>query len=72
MVYGDKDGIIAGGSLEASKSKYEQLDVKVIPGGNHGFSEYLHHAQATEGIVEFVTKALSATSTAKAHGGTDM
>lgn len=60
MVYGDKDGIIAGGSLEASKSKYEQLEVKVIPGGNHGFSEYLHHAQATEGIVGFVTKVLAA------------
>lgn len=59
MVYGDQDGIIAGGSLEKSKAKYEQFEEKVIPGGNHGFSNYLHHAQATEGIVNFVTRALA-------------
>lgn len=59
MVYGDMDGIIAGPSIEQSKTKYEQLEVKVIPGGNHGFSNYCHHAQATGGIVDFVLNALA-------------
>lgn len=59
MVYGDKDGIIAGGTLGRAKEKYDHLEVKVIPGGNHGFSNYMHHAQATDGIVNFVLNTLT-------------
>lgn len=60
IVYGDKDGIAAGGVLEAVSARLNKPQTKVIPGGNHGFSNYEHHAQATEGIVNFVTRTLAA------------
>ncbi len=58
VVYGDKDGIIAGNTLTQARKKYVQLEEKIISGGNHGFSNYLHHAQATEGIVGFILRTL--------------
>lgn len=58
MVYGDKDEVIAGNTLELSKTKYEQLEVKIISGAYHGFADYMSHQQATEGIVKFVLGSL--------------
>lgn len=57
IVYGDKDKIIAGNTLQNALKAYEQHEVKVIPGGNHGFSNYLHHAQATNEIIKFILQA---------------
>lgn len=59
IVYGDKDGIAAGGVLDAVSARLNKPEIKVIPGGNHGFSNYVHHAQATDGIVGFVTRVLT-------------
>lgn len=58
IVYGDKDMIVAGGVDKAAK-KYEKCQTLVIPGGNHGFSNYVHHEKATGGIADFVTKTLA-------------
>jgi len=58
FVYGDKDGITAGGSVEKAQKIYKDCEVKIIPGGNHGFSNYVHHAQATQGIVDFLINSL--------------
>lgn len=58
FVYGDKDGILAGGTVEKAQQIYENCEVKIIPGGNHGFSNYIHHAQATQGILDFLTRTL--------------
>ena len=60
IVYGDKDGIASGDILSQVSARLNKPQTLVIPGGDHGFSNYLHHAQATEGIVSFVTRALSA------------
>ena len=57
IVYGDKDMIVAGG-VEEGVSSYDKAEVLVIEGGNHGFSDYLHHAQATGGIVDFILRNL--------------
>lgn len=59
IVYGDKDGVVAGGTLEKAKNIYENCEVKVIPNGTHGFPDYLHHAQSTQGIVNFLTRELA-------------
>lgn len=56
FVYGDKDAIIAGGTVEKAQKIYEKCEVKVIPNGNHGFSNYIHHAQATQGIINFLIR----------------
>jgi len=58
MVYGDKDMIVVGGIKDA-EDRYEKHETLMIPGGNHGFSDYIHHEQATKGIADFVEKTLS-------------
>lgn len=60
IVYGDNDGIIAGGAIAKAPSLYRDCEVRIIPGGNHGFPDYHHHAQATEGIINFTLRALNA------------
>lgn len=63
IVYGDNDPIIAGGTLQRALKEYEQCEVKVIPGGNHGFSNYIHHAQASGSIVKFVQQTVATPDT---------
>lgn len=63
IVYGDKDMIAAGGTIDQAAKAYEKCEVKVIEGGNHGFSDYRHHVQASEGIANFIQQA-----TAKPRG----
>lgn len=58
MVYGDKDGVIAGGWLDRAQKEYQQCKVKVIPGGDHGFSNPQHHLQAREAVRDFVLDVL--------------
>ncbi len=58
IVYGDRDMIVAGG-VDKSASKYDKVQTLVIPGGDHGFSNYAHHEKATAGIMEFVNRTLS-------------
>lgn len=57
IVYGDKDMITAGGSMDKAAEVYKKCQVQVVKDGDHGFSDYRHHVQATEGIVNFVLKA---------------
>ncbi len=56
MVYGDQDGVVAGGTLDKAKTIYTDCSVKVIHTGKHGFPNYLNHAQATQSIVDFLLK----------------
>ena len=58
LVYGDKDMIVAGG-VDKAKENYEKCNILMIPGGDHGFSNYRHHEEATGGIVDFAIKTLS-------------
>jgi len=58
IVYGDRDMIVAGG-VDKAADKYEKCQKLVVPGGDHGFSYYRHHEQATKGIVDFVLRTLS-------------
>lgn len=60
IVYGDKDGIIAGDLFAKTVAQLNNPQQLSIEGGNHGFSNYLHHAQATEGIVNFLIRELAA------------
>lgn len=58
IVYGDKDMIVAGG-VDKAIEKYEKCKTQVIAGADHGFSNYRHHEEATEGIVDFAVTTLS-------------
>lgn len=58
IVYGDKDFIVAGGVDDAAQ-KYNKCKKLVISGGDHGFSNYRHHEEATGGIVKFILSTLS-------------
>lgn len=58
IVYGDKDFIVAGG-VDKAAEKYEKCRSLVIPGGNHGFSYYRHHEEATAGVVDFILSTLT-------------
>ncbi len=58
IVYGDRDMIVAGG-VDKAADKYEKCQKLVVPGGDHGFSYYRHHEQATKGIVDFVLRTLA-------------
>lgn len=58
IVYGDKDMIVAGG-VDKAIEKYEKCKTLVIPGADHGFSNYRHHEEATGGIVDFALNTLS-------------
>ncbi len=60
MVYGDKDFIVAGG-VDKAAEKYDKCRQLVIEGGNHGFSDYRHHEEATAGVVDFVLSTLAPT-----------
>jgi len=64
VVYGDKDVISASGAVKAS-GLYEKCKLLEIAGGDHGFSDYRHHEQATAGIVDFILSTLSKPHDAK-------
>lgn len=59
IVYGDDDMVIAGGTLDHAAKKYADCKTLVIPGGQHGFSDYRHHQQAAGEIADFLTEALA-------------
>lgn len=59
MVYGDDDPVVAGGTLEKAAAVYSDSETLIVPGGQHGFPDYRHHEQATEGIIRFVLKNLT-------------
>ncbi|MCM1313352.1 MAG: family 43 glycosylhydrolase [Bacteroides sp.] len=58
IVYGDRDMIVAGG-VDRAVEKYDKVQTLVIPGGDHGFSNYAHHEKASAGIAGFVNRTLS-------------
>lgn len=58
IVYGDNDMVIANGLKDIDKI-YDKSEILVIPGGDHGFSNYSHHEQASKGIADFIVRTLS-------------
>lgn len=66
MVYGDKDNIVVG-SADKAAQKYEHCKQLVITDGEHGFSDYRHHEEATGGIVDFILTTLSKPRTRFRH-----
>ncbi len=58
IVYGDRDMIVEG-HIDNTASKYDRRSTLVIPGADHGFTNYAHHEKASAGIAEFASKTLS-------------
>lgn len=66
IVYGDRDMIVLGGAEKVAKN-YDKKQVLVIPGGEHGFSNYAHHEKASAGIAEFVGRTLAKPRAGRPH-----
>ena len=66
IVYGDRDMIVLGGAEKVAKN-YDKKQVLVIPGGDHGFSNYAHHEKASAGIAEFVGRTLAKPRAGRPH-----
>lgn len=58
VVYGDKDMVIAGNHIDNLKAERNNCETLVIKDGTHGFPDYIHHQEATGGIIRFLTKSL--------------
>ena len=59
IVYGDNDMVIRGGHIDKVAAQSDKVLTQVIPGGTHGFGDYRHHEQASQGILQFAMHTLS-------------
>lgn len=59
IVYGDKDMIAAGGTMDKAKSRYTDCETMTVKDGTHGFPSYEHREQACGGIADFLTRVLA-------------
>ena len=55
-IYGDQDPVTAGDSMQKAKESFRQCELKVIPGGRHGFPDRKHLDKAISYAVDFIGK----------------